>query len=279
MLGPTIERIREDKKIKIKELCDGIITRAAYHRFARGQSDTSAQNFMLFLERLNVSPDEFVLIHNHYTDDKVVAFLKKLSQAYRKQDLAKLRDLRGELELGFPEAKKSHLSDLLNFRILRLNQGDVDGKNSNLFKYLINTEFWTHYELVLFTNSMYVFSLDLIDTLLMRCIKDFKRFNQIRPYGNSGFRLVMNAIIVSFEQNKEFYTKKWMKLLATIKLEDSDFFERALYVVFKGFYEININNNKMVVPEIMNMIEFVGRLGAHEHKLMLHRMLNYIQGK
>lgn len=279
MFGPIIEMVREGKMIKVKDLCDGLFTRAAYHRFSRGQSDTSARNFIVLLERLNISPDEFLLIYNNYMDDQVISFLKKLSNAYRNQNLQKLYALRDELESGFPETKKSHLSDLLDYRILRLNNQNVDGKDGRLFTYLMNTEFWTNYELVLFTNSMYVFSLDLIDILLMRCIRNFKRLSQIRPYGNSGFRLVVNALIVSFEKDEVFYTKKWMELLITIELEESDFFERILYVIFKGFYDIKINHDEEAVPEVIKMIECVEYIGAHEHRVMLERMLNFILEK
>ncbi|PGU97070.1 hypothetical protein COD69_18815 [Bacillus thuringiensis] len=276
LFGPTIEKIREGKKIKIKDLCDGIVSRAAYHRFAIGQSDTSILNLSLFMDRLQISPDEFFLIHNNYASDKIVSFLKELSRAYRVQDLQGIRSLRSKLEADFTGVKKEHLTELLNFRICRLVGKDVNGENSELFKYLVNTEFWTHYELVLFTNSMYVFSLELIDALLVRCIQNFKKYSQVRPYGNESFRLVVNALILSFEQKNSFYTNKWVDLLGTIELNDSDFFEKTLSKIFKGFYEININNNRKNISEIIKTIEFVGHIEADEHEIMFTRMLDYI---
>src|SRR5690606_26475523 len=217
-------------------------------------------------DRLHISPNEFFLIHNNYASDKVVSFLKELSRAYRVQDLKEMRSLRKKIESDFTGLKKEHLTELLNFRICRLLGQDIDSKDGSLFKYLINTEFWTHYELVLFTNSMYVFPLELIDAILVRCIQRFKKYSQVRPYGNEGFRLVVNALILSFEQKDSFYTKKWMELLKTIQLNDSDFFEKALFKIFDGFYEIHINNNKDAISEVRKTIEFVKHIEASEHE-------------
>lgn len=276
MFGPTIEMIREGKKIKIKDLCDGIVTRAAYHRFASGQTDTSIHNLSLFMDRLHISPNEFFLIHSNYASDKVVCFLKELSRAYRVQDIQELRSLRKKLEADFTGLKYEHMTDLLNFRICRLLGQDIDGKKSSLFKYLISTEFWTHYELVLFTNSMYVFSLELIDAILIRCIQRFNKFSQTRPYGNEGFRLVVNALILAFEQKDSFYTTKWIDLLNTIQLNDSDFFEKALFKIFKGFYNITIHKDQNSISEVIKTIEFVGHIEAREHEVMFNRMLDFI---
>jgi len=276
MFGITIEMIRKGKNIKIKDLCEGIMTRAAYHRFASGKSDTSIQNFTLLLDRLHTNSKEFFLIHNNYVNDKVSSFLKELSRAYRTQKLQELRNLNRKLESDFTGLKRDHLAELLKFRISRLLGQNIKGKESNLFNYLIKTEFWTHYELVLFTNSMFVFSLELIDAILIRCIQSFKKFSTIRPYGNESFRLVSNALIVAFEQNNKFYTKKWMVILEGIKLDDGDFFEKTLYMIFKGFNEININNNTESMSEIIKTIDFVRHIEANEHAEMFNRMLNFI---
>ncbi|MBG9498245.1 hypothetical protein ABE44_03525 [Bacillus thuringiensis] len=86
----------------------------------------------------------------------------------------------------------------------------------------------------------------------------------------------MSFATPSFEQKNSFYTNKWVDLLGTIELNDSDFFEKTLSKIFKGFYEININNNRKNISEIIKTIEFVGHIEADEHEIMFTRMLDYI---
>ncbi len=67
--GKTIRKIREEKGYTMQQLSDGILSTSFLSKFERGNSDISISYFFQILERLSLSYDEFLFVHNDFKLD------------------------------------------------------------------------------------------------------------------------------------------------------------------------------------------------------------------
>ena len=65
--GHTLQKIRKNRCLTQKEVCDGIMKQGTYSRIENGQLDISAEQLAQIVERLNISLNEFLYIHQNYT--------------------------------------------------------------------------------------------------------------------------------------------------------------------------------------------------------------------
>lgn len=64
--GETLRKIRKNRCLTQKDLCQGIMKQATYSRIENGQLEISAELLPLIVERLNISLNEFLFIHQNY---------------------------------------------------------------------------------------------------------------------------------------------------------------------------------------------------------------------
>lgn len=64
--GETLRKIRKNRCLTQKDLCQGIMKQATYSRIENGQLEISAELLPLIVERLNISLNEFLYIHQNY---------------------------------------------------------------------------------------------------------------------------------------------------------------------------------------------------------------------
>ena len=65
--GHTLQKIRKNRSLTQKDVCDGIMKQGTYSRIENGQLDISAEQLAQIVERLNISLNEFLYIHQNYT--------------------------------------------------------------------------------------------------------------------------------------------------------------------------------------------------------------------
>ncbi len=70
-IGLTIKKIREDKGISQKFVASNIMTQSNYSRFENGIIDVSSQALLKILDRLDITPDEIMIILNKDTTYEV----------------------------------------------------------------------------------------------------------------------------------------------------------------------------------------------------------------
>lgn len=204
-VGEVVRNIRLSKKLKSKNVYYGILTRPASSRFERGLSDTTTEKLFKILANLNISLDEFYFIYNDYKMDSSISFMDEYSQSFYLNDLEALEKLRHDTELKYKltnQTKQLHYSVLCDLTISYLTDGQYNLESLNILKqYLLECEEWGYYELVLFTNSLDFFSVELIWVLYKRTKKKLEKFSKLRRYSNEVFSLVTNILVVFISKN------------------------------------------------------------------------------
>ena len=64
-LGKTLRKIRKGKQISISSVADEHLSKSQISRFERGESEISCARLINILNKLNISLEEFLIIHNN----------------------------------------------------------------------------------------------------------------------------------------------------------------------------------------------------------------------
>ncbi|GKV70416.1 hypothetical protein NCCP2716_29140 [Sporosarcina sp. NCCP-2716] len=81
-IGSTIRKIRTDKNYSQRYVTDGIMTQSAYSKFELNKTDISFFLLVKILEKLEVSMDEFLYIHNDFcltTKNRIISSFTSIS--------------------------------------------------------------------------------------------------------------------------------------------------------------------------------------------------------
>ena len=87
--GQTLRKIRKSKNISITQLEDSCLSKSQISRFERGESEISCIRLINLLNKLNVTIDEFISIHNNNTLPHFPTLIIRLP-AKQKYDTIKL---------------------------------------------------------------------------------------------------------------------------------------------------------------------------------------------
>lgn len=266
-LGETISRIRKEKNISIKDLCGEHLSRSAYTRFVNGETDTSANNFLYFLEQLHVTLNEFMFIQNDYSLSDAETYLIKLNSIVLEGNSEGILAIQKECKLLSENEKDKyyHISLLCDIYISRLENKPFKEKVITEIKdYLMNVDTWTHYELGLFNNSMFIFEIEIIEILLNRVLNSIERYKVVRNYTNESFIMLTNILNIYLSSGEIVRATKLFKILANQDLSEDFVKERLLFQFWKGIILLVAQNDlegHEIVNQVLKTCDFLGSKG------------------
>ena len=77
--GPTIKQIRTNKNITLKETYIGILSKSFAIDFEKGMYDIKFSKMLEILNRIMVSPEEMIFIHNKYKLSKLDNIMENIN--------------------------------------------------------------------------------------------------------------------------------------------------------------------------------------------------------
>lgn len=203
--GKVISNIRIAKGMSIRELISGICGRTAYSNFAMNRNHTSVDNFVKFLGRLHISFTEFNYIANGFEVDNEQQFITDLQKVVAQKDVLQAEKMMKKAinycYIYDENEIYKHLACITQLIINRLKGEHLNKRAQKLvINYLMRCETWTHYELMLFNNVMFIFSLEQIRMLRKRVIHNLEKYQNLRIYGSESFRVLINMLMVFIEK-------------------------------------------------------------------------------
>lgn len=166
-LGSTLQQVRKQKNIKLKELSSNTLSISQLSKIEKNETIPSADKFILLLSKLNIKYDEFILL----LDDDYLNLKSELGIKFAK--LANQQNIE-ELDKLLLEVKKYSIAytDIYfkNLYIQVISTLDLIQSNNNystakeyttpIKNYLSQIDNWTYYELALLSNCLYMFEID-----------------------------------------------------------------------------------------------------------------------
>ena len=123
-----------------------------------GESEISLSRFLLLLNNLNITIDEFYRLINEDSYNENEQLISKVSQAYYDNNvivLKKYRDVELEKYNKFRVNKYLYNLIMVEAFICSINNKKMSEESSRILSnYLFGVDYWGKYELMIFGNSM-----------------------------------------------------------------------------------------------------------------------------
>ena len=91
--GKTLRTVRKGKQVSITSLADEHLSKSQISRFERGESEISCIRLINLLDKLNISMDEFLALHeNKSTKYSFPQLMQYIQEMYQLQKLDSLKN-------------------------------------------------------------------------------------------------------------------------------------------------------------------------------------------
>lgn len=199
--GKVFRQLRRERHITQASLCDGELTQSSLSKFERGTTMLGVDTFFSLLEKINVSPDEFLFIANGYQMDQQTRIREALTTANNIGDFDTIRSLGAQLaNLSHPTQADQHLQALAS-ACLQLQEATTPEAGlaaatktlNSVRAHLIRVETWGVYELRLYTNTLYLYTPDVLVELSTIAAKRWQSFADYPAFGGDLIYMFINT--------------------------------------------------------------------------------------
>ena len=279
--GKIVSNIRTAKGVPIGKLISGVCSRTAYRNFVMNQTGTSVDNFMRLLAKLHVSYTEFKYIANGFETDYEQRFVIDLQKAIAQGNLERLDSLLQRI-LNYcviyeNDEKYRHLACITQLTIDKMKGNRLDENARQVVtNYLIRCETWTHYELMMFNNAMFAFSLDQIRMFREKVIHNLEKYQNLRVYGSESFRVLINMLMVFIESRSHRDIRIMMGLINNYQLNEDMLFEETLRLYFTGILDLINQRISVGMTKVKQALEVLSILNAKDYHQNLKQYLDQI---
>lgn len=278
-VGSIIELIRQKKNIPIKSLIGGVVSRAHYYRITNGQSDMTVTCFFKILEQLNVSLDEFLFIQNNFKIERFKALFTDVRQSFIEQDVEKLLSLKEKSTLIYKKTnleRYQHIALVVKLLINRLKKEEYDSfAKEYLQEYLVNLNMFTHYDLVLYTNTFFAYSKELNEAISIRILENAKKYEQLKSFESDTVKVLSNMIFYEIEMNDFKKVKEYLGYMKQVELSEHLIIEKILKKFFMGIDCILTENVKQGKKQMKESITLL-KLLEDNHSFFLEKIEEHL---
>jgi len=277
-ISKTYKLLAKDKNIPAKHIYGEEISKAQYYRFINGESEITVNKLLYLLEKINVSLEEFFIIERE-KNDPLKSSMKDILYAFQNNQAQQLMNFSDDFYKHFQETQidyEQHLAIISENLAYRL-EGKGISKDLNIIKkYLLNVDVWTHYELVLFNNSFFLFDYPTIHLLFDHSVHTSDRFRSFSKFSEEKLSLYSNLIIFSIEHGKTDLSIRVINEIEQISLQHNDIYGKTL-VYFWNNLRYALKNKKKTVPdEIRTTIYFLDQINAKKLASLLKNIVSFI---
>lgn len=233
--------------------------------------------FIHLLKRLKISLDELEYFCNeadYYPERKI---LIQIRDAYLKQDINALNKIALMCQKNYKNnIDLLHFESFVHLLLSKMTNTEINFQETYLFKYLINIETWSHYEIVLFNNALHHFDIETLNLLLPNVIKDFNWYSELQQDMNETVQLISNAVIYFYlhdDLNKAFY---YTDYLNKITLKEQMTFEKLFVKLFISI-ENDILMNDPTFNKSRKVIDIFKTLDMTQHYKLVVNLLKKLE--
>lgn len=279
--GTLIRKLRKERNMSQTQLAAGICSRTTLSSFENNHSNVSSDLLFKYLERLNVTVQEY----SFYLNDSVTPekeylsayFYNEITKKHDEEIAERIRGFRSKYENTHDfyfccmsiELKlflnKKHSKDLY----------DVDEDKRIIKNYLNRVQQWGHFEISLFSNCLYIFNSDYIRGTFSVLLKRTKLLSSIASYQNDISIFLNNCIVLSFERQKLLDVRYYVAQL--IKISESSprkAYDRLMCEYYLGLLQ-ELHGKKDSAKLVIAQFKL---LGFEEHATELETLENRILG-
>ncbi|EHG13636.1 hypothetical protein HMPREF9682_00626 [Streptococcus intermedius F0395] len=260
-LGKTLRKIRKGKQISLCSIADSNLSKSQISRFERGESEISCIRLINILDKLHISLDEFLIIHNNNSTKTesfvdLIQHIRKLYSSQKFDSIIKL--LSNSSSYNLNSFEKTMVKSILY--TINNNFAPSEEELLQLADYLFKVENWGYYEIILLGNCVRTIKYNSYFLLTIEMLKNYIYSSLNKTNKRLVTQLAINCLIISIDKNE---SQNCMLLISEIeKLLDNElnYYEQTVFLYATGYFELKMNNKSGVekMQQALKVFEILG---------------------
>ena len=266
--GATFRKLRTYKGMTLKYVTQGITSVSLLSKFERNECELTFPNFIKLLQRINVTVDEFMYVHNQYKRDNFREFVSLLRKNYTQGNVDAIKSL-----LNLEMQKPYDLIDSrLNITMIKSILADLTGESVEeenieyLTNYLWTVDYWHEYELTLYGNTLHMLPVESVILLSKEIFNKGHLYTRLLNYRRDMYGVIFNTIGICIEKRRFDDAQYFLTMINNSKPSEQFIFEKMLCKFWQGLLFISVGKEEEginICNEFLSFLQMTDSLGSH----------------
>lgn len=273
-LGKTLRKIRKSKQVSINSIADEHLSKSQISRFERGESEISCIRLINILDKLHITLDEFLILHDSDNKKKVsfAQLVHYIRKEYSQQNVNNIKSLLNDSTTHHLNSFEQTMVKSIIFT-LDENVSPSESDLEDLTDYLFKVENWGYYEIILLANCIRTIQYNTAFLLTKEMLKNYIYSTLNKTNKRLVTQLAINCLIVSIDkkifQNCTFLIEEIRKLLKN----ELNYYEQTVFLYATGYFEFEMKNQSGV-EKMQQALKVFGILGEDTIKSQYQKHYN-----
>ncbi len=267
-LGITLRKVRKGKQISLCSVADEHLSKSQISRFERGESEISCIRLINILDKLHITLDEFLILHNEdYTNAELFAnlvqYIRKQYSSHNIKNIAALLSDSSHYTLNSFE--KTMIKS-----ILHTMDSSIIPSNKELLQltdYLFKVEKWGYYEITLLGNCVRTINYNSYFLLTKEMMNNYIYSSLNKTNKRIVTQLAINCLILSVDKEEFSNCTCLITEIKALLDNELNFYEQTVFLYATGYFEFKRHSDSGI-EKMKQAIQVLDILG--EDKLKLH---------
>ena len=267
-LGITLRKVRKGKQISLCSVADEHLSKSQISRFERGESEISCIRLINILDKLHITLDEFLVLHNEdYTNAELFAnlvqYIRKQYSSHNIKNIAALLSDSSHYTLNSFE--KTMIKS-----ILHTMDSSIIPSNKELLQltdYLFKVEKWGYYEITLLGNCVRTINYNSYFLLTKEMLNNYIYSSLNKTNKRIVTQLAINCLILSVDKEEFSNCTCLITEIKALLDNELNFYEQTVFLYATGYFEFKLQSDSGI-EKMKQAIQVLDILG--EDKLKLH---------
>lgn len=267
-LGITLRKVRKGKQISLCSVADEHLSKSQISRFERGESEISCIRLINILDKLHITLDEFLILHNEdYTNAELFAnlvqYIRKQYSSHNIKNIAALLSDSSHYTLNSFE--KTMIKS-----ILHTMDSSIIPSNKELLQltdYLFKVEKWGYYEITLLGNCVRTINYNSYFLLTKEMLNNYIYSSLNKTNKQIVTQLAINCLILSLDKEEFSNCTCLITEIKALLDNELNFYEQTVFLYATGYFEFkrHLDSGIEKMKQAIQVLDILG-----EDKLKLH---------
>lgn len=267
-LGITLRKVRKGKQIILCSVADEHLSKSQISRFERGESEISCIRLINILDKLHVTLDEFLILHDEdYTKTESFANLVQyIRKQYSSQNINNIQFLLSDSSnYSLNSFEKTMVTSILHTMDSSIIPSDEE--LLQLTDYLFKVEKWGYYEIILLGNCVRTINYNSYFLLTKEMLNNYIYSSLNKTNKRIVTQLAINCFILSIDKEEYSNCSYLIDKIKELLDNELNFYEQTVFLYATGYFEFK-QQSGTGIEKMKQAIQVLDILG--EDKLKLH---------
>lgn len=267
-LGITLRKVRKGKQISLCSVADEHLSKSQISRFERGESEISCIRLINILDKLHITLDEFLILHNEdYTNAELFAnlvqYIRKQYSSHNIKNIAALLSDSSHYTLNsFDKTMIKSILHTMDSSIIPSNKELLQ-----LTDYLFKVEKWSYYEITLLGNCVRAINYNSYFLLTKEMLNNYIYSSLNKTNKRIVTQLAINCLILSVDKEEFSNCTCLITEIKALLDNELNFYEQTVFLYATGYFEFkrHLDSGIEKMKQAIQVLDILG-----ENKLKLH---------